>query len=402
MKRKSYILLGSPRELAERKELANPGNFDFLLINVGGACNHKCFFCWTHDSTYPIINKNFLNNSELTSLVNAFHKAGGDTCAIMSDGEPLFSVNLRITKKLVELTGKFGMNMLLFTNGELLNQQMIKQLTQLNPKISFVVSINASTEKKYDKTHGIKGKFKKVMDNLEAWKKFCKNTNRKTKNNKILTQFAIHSVVFRANLDEIPKMQKLANDMDCALIITAPGISGRASLHEKEIAKNQKDLKFLKKITERYSDTKGPTAKTYSNKCAYISSSHNLNSSHGVTIHSLGGMVLPCPYFVGLGADNWFELKKYLSQDGKDISKWLSTSVQVSSAITDTIFKVFGYNYCIKRHTKYPYIEEFMTELNKIMKEKVVDLNISSPKYFDKLLTILKRVLERLAKKHKQ
>ncbi len=100
MQKTSYILVGSPRELEERKE-PNTGKFDFLLINIGGACNHRCFFCWTHNNTYPIKNKVFLTDKELTSLITAFHKLDGRAAAIMSDGEPLFSENFRITKKIV-------------------------------------------------------------------------------------------------------------------------------------------------------------------------------------------------------------------------------------------------------------------------------------------------------------
>ncbi len=188
MKRKDYILLGSPRELEERERVSDPGNVDFLLVNVGGSCNHKCLFCWTHDNTYPIGNKKFLSDSELASLVKAFHALGGDACAIMGDGEPLFSVNFRITKKLAELTGKFSMNMLLFTNGELLTRQTIKQLTRLNPKISFVVSVNANTPKLYDTIHGAEGTFGKVMSNLGAWKEFCRNANQRIDGNKTVTQ----------------------------------------------------------------------------------------------------------------------------------------------------------------------------------------------------------------------
>lgn len=397
MKRKSYLLYGSPREIEQKEEMTNPGKFDFLSINVGGACNHRCIFCWTHNSTYSIRNKIFLTNSELTLLIKAFYELGGDTCVIMSDGEPLFSENFRITKKIVEVTGKLGIKMLLFTNGELLTSQMIKKLTNLNPKISFVISINASNKKTYDKIHGAHGTYDRVMKNLGAWKDFCKKTNKKVKN-KILTRFAVHFVATRANLKEIPKMQKLANEKECALIITSPGMSGRALFHEKEIARNREDIKFLQKIEKQYSDTTGPTAKSYRNECSYICSSRNLDFSYGATIHSLGGMVLVCPYYVGLGTENWFEFKEYASKGGKYVTGWLITSVRIASAITDIIFEKFGYNYCLKRHPRYPEIEEFMIKLNKTMKKRTKGFNVTSPRYFERIISTLDKTLKQLSK----
>ena len=49
MRRRPYILLGSPRELEERKGV-NTGKFDFLLINVGlvGVPPWLPFLHWLH------------------------------------------------------------------------------------------------------------------------------------------------------------------------------------------------------------------------------------------------------------------------------------------------------------------------------------------------------------------
>lgn len=358
----SRKLTGSPASY----RITSNSLLDFLIINIGGACNQSCTFCWTSASSNKSFESDRLTVNELDILIDSFKKCGGKSIAIMSDGEPLFSENLEVTESIAMLSGKYELHFLLFTNAQLLSSELIDKLLTLNRRISFVISINALENKSYSKTHGIKSKsvLPLVLSNIRELKTKLEQTQRRTECPPPHTQMALHFVLTQATLEEVSSLDKLANDMECPLFITTLGAGGRAVINKNKLFNLPQEDKLVHYIEQTFSRTIRPTAQSDNGKCSYISYSENLNELNGITIHSQGGVLQACPYFVGLGFVDWFSLKRYLSLGEEDIKHWLYMSVKISALVVDKIFEVFGPHYCLMRHPRHSEIESFVRALN--------------------------------------
>lgn len=394
---KNIVLRNTPPWLEDNADGDSPiGGPSHLLLNVPPRCNQRCPQCWTQDTEHPLRRTDVMSNDTLGRLVAAAHETGVSTAAIMSDGEPLFAKNLLITREIARQTARHDMGMLLFSNGQLLTGAMLENLRGLNPALSFVVSVNAGTRDLYGQMHGVRGGFDKIMRNVLAWREFCERTTTTRDDGIRETDLAIHFVITRENEQDVDAIEALADSIKCALVITVPGFDGRAIQNKDRIAQDPDELERLRDIAHEHSDTNGPTARTHSEACGYITHSGNEGDYHGITVHTLGGAVQVCPYFAGLGTDGWFELNGYLEAGGTDINQWFATAVEISKTLTDAIFEKFGEYYCLKRHERSPEIEVFLRRVNRLMEVSQDEPDVNDPDYFEAVLNQLNFVVSQL------
>lgn len=381
-----YKLVGTPGALPRRKGVRVPGNTTHLLCSVSQVCGHTCPFCWTEaGSSLANVDEQRLTPKDIEDIISAFHAQGGRAVAIMSDGEPLLKPNLGHVKTIAKITGEKSLFFVLFTNGELLNEAMIRDLSALNPSITFVVSINAATEALYDSIHG-KGHYNNVMRNRSFWKAFIKRTNRRVKG-VTRTQFAVHFVVTTDTKGEVDAVAAIAKGLDCAFIAASPGMSGRATRNRKRVVENRAVLNNLEEIAKSHSLTRGPTARSADGQCGYIIHSHNTGLLSGWTLDLVTGMPRACPYFVGRGCD-WMRYPGGCA----DVATWFQMATTTMTMLTDAIHAKFGFYYCLMRHYELPNILPFVAEVNRRMEALAAERRDVT----DKLIVALYDVLAEL------
>ncbi|MEK6924067.1 MAG: radical SAM protein [Candidatus Micrarchaeota archaeon] len=383
---RNKVILGSPRHLSLFHEARGLSTLSF---NIGPSCNENCEMCWMATASYPSFKPgDVMTASEIMRLFASLKKRGVKAVVIMSDGEPLFGANLETTVAAAKASGELGLYLILFTNGTLLDEKMIGLLHGLNPCVSFIVSMHGADRDSYVRMHGLspsrEALWTMVVDNSRAWREFNTRTKREETDaggiKRKVYQFALHIVVTNDNLDQLERMKGKAREMDCFLLVTSPGMAGNAVLNRHAIAPSAEDFARLRALAAEESDNPGGQSADGGAGCCFIT---NPRQKHwGVVIHSIHGQVLPCPYYLGLGASGWFALKKYWAAGGDD-ARWVETAEAVSRAIVTHIQKEFGYDDCIQRHARLNDIVRFVRAFNTAMECRAQALDASSASYFD-------------------
>lgn len=178
------------------KEACSWENFklDSIKINVHG-CNLKCEMCGSRKKEYIGAN-NFFTYFKLLEKVKGYKlKRLMLTCA----GEP-FIFKKKVMRYLKSLTLDDFQEVLIITNGTLIDEEDIKELAQLDVKIIIAVSNDAITKETYDKIR-IGGNFEKVMQNIICLKKY-----------NLLRQVSV--VIQPLNIHEVPFIEEFWGKYD--------------------------------------------------------------------------------------------------------------------------------------------------------------------------------------------
>lgn len=351
MKKINKTILGSPIYLEKIMGVSN--GLKFLCLNVPEPCPYNCKFCAVKVSS-PVKNNEVLSNDEISSIIEASFRLGVLSVVIMSDGEPLFSSNLKITKQIAKVTGRLGMYLIINTKGSLLDKELLNVFEALNNKTSFIISINSVSPRRYKKLHGENVDFGIIKKNAQDWQVFLSNHNHANKNF-IISRIAFHNIITDANIDEINDLKKFADKIGAVFIATLPFWQGN-------IIKNSSyfngRLQECKKIVADYSATGGPAAFALNKSCSYIDAG---NKIHGLAVHTRGGVPLLCPYLLENALD-WLKIKNCQKISVDD---WLLVVDKISRKINLAIFKKFGTHNCLMRHPRLNEIKSFLPSMIK-------------------------------------
>lgn len=175
-----------------------PKNF-ILQWSITEKCNLNCKHCYRNEKML----KQELNLQEQKEILDKFigqlekwNLPKEKVRLHFSGGEPLFSEKLLpLLEKCVKNHDKFSYGIL--TNGTLINEQKIKKLKDL--EIDYAQVSLEGLEKKNDQIRG-KGVFKKAVRSVKLLKQAGITTN-------------LSFTVSKMNLDEVPKMVKLAKEI---------------------------------------------------------------------------------------------------------------------------------------------------------------------------------------------
>src|SRR3989338_1447197 len=240
--------------LAETPATIKPGpGRRFLLFNVSRLCNQNCPFCWTSE-TLSLIRRqatresiDWLTDRTLLALLSRFKRTGGDVLAVMSEGEPLVGINYEFMKKLAHATGALDLGLLVFTNGELLTKTTLTDLSRMNARTSFSISVNGGSPAVYDRMQGKPGAFGKVMANKSAWGEHVKEKPG---------HVAIHTVITSASSEkEMQLIEQLVTDLGkVPWIVSTMGSAGSARIHPEIRPEEETVQELVKKYAT------GPTA----------------------------------------------------------------------------------------------------------------------------------------------
>lgn len=127
-------------------------------------CNLNCKHCFTK------LQKNYgieLSLNEKISMLDELKNLGISEI-LVGGGEPFIKKDIL---DFIDACNERGINIKIFTNGLLLDEQLCQELGKRDIKY-ISISIDGSNEEEYENTRGIRG-LKKIIENIRVLKKYC-------------------------------------------------------------------------------------------------------------------------------------------------------------------------------------------------------------------------------------
>jgi radical SAM protein with 4Fe4S-binding SPASM domain len=216
-----------------------------LDIEPNNNCNFKCPHCQVTYWDKPI---KHIDTDSFNHILNQFPNL--IRVKLQGMGEPLLNKNLIPMLKIGESR---GISMWFISNASLCNQKIAEQLATLkNTKITF--SIDGATAEVFEKIR-VGGKFAQVTKNIRNLVQL-----RDKKQQPMLSTW---TVVNHNNIDEVPKIVELANEMGVDQVTLQPFVSnwGKEEMNEHtfpiQVDTNSdrfsRNLEEAKKIADRKS-----------------------------------------------------------------------------------------------------------------------------------------------------
>ena len=193
-----------------------------LYLYLTDHCNLRCSHCWIS----PKFSEQKQNGLPLDCLKKAISEARslGLQDVKLTGGEPFL---YRHIGGLLAFLAEEQIDVLIETNGTLINRDMVERLKSCNLD-QLSVSLDAATEEVHDQIRGVKGSFRRTLEGLELLSKHDLN-------------FQIIMVLQSRNRQEIPGVIKLSEKLGAGSLKINPLIPcGRG----KEIFEHKHNLKL--------------------------------------------------------------------------------------------------------------------------------------------------------------
>ncbi|MCD6403215.1 MAG: radical SAM protein [Candidatus Aenigmarchaeota archaeon] len=180
-----------------------------LLIDVetSNVCNMRCPYCYrdVYGEKYPL--KNELSLEERFSIIDQAFDVGCKSIKIPGAGEPLLDP---LVWNQIEYARRKDMDVILFTNGLLLTESVVRRLKKLS--VSVIIKFNSFRREVEDRIVGMPGYFDRRNEKLEML--IEEGFNRKTP-----TMLGIDTVITRFNKEEIIRIFRFCRDNNIFPII---------------------------------------------------------------------------------------------------------------------------------------------------------------------------------------
>mmetsp|Transcript_5565 Transcript_5565/g.3180 ORF Transcript_5565/g.3180 Transcript_5565/m.3180 type:complete len:356 (-) Transcript_5565:179-1246(-) len=174
------------------KDFYKKKNFQLRLVawEITRNCNLECIHCRASATNGPYSGE--LNTKDCLTLLDQIAVIGSPII-ILTGGEPLLRNDIF---EIAKYGTHKGLRMVMAPNGTLITKQSaIKMIDAGIKRIS--ISLDGSTEEIHDSFRGVNGAFKSALHGIKLAKKSG-------------IEFQINTTITKANLDQIPKIQKLA------------------------------------------------------------------------------------------------------------------------------------------------------------------------------------------------
>jgi len=141
-------------------------------IELSPHCNFKCIHCYLSDVK---IKNNEMSTSQIKTIIDILADAGMFVLTF-TGGEPLLRKDF---KEIYIYAKKRGLLVELFTNGFLLNNELLEVFLEY-PPLELDISLYGSTDEKYEEITGVKEAFTKVKNNIKQFKEHGINVSLKS------------------------------------------------------------------------------------------------------------------------------------------------------------------------------------------------------------------------------
>ncbi len=277
----------------------------YIIMDFPFGCNYNCPKCYrrqnvSFDNIFIKLRKRIIKKAS---------ELGAKVVGIPGEGEPLY--HLEEIKEIIEFNNSLGLTTILYTNGSLLNRELVQFFFDNN--VSLIVSIDSLEKDTYnDLTGG--GDIEKIKENMKIAKEIYSN-GVQHKDNILITRLGVITIVTKQNMDEISKIKNWCGD-DIFFICNFPIKEGNATKNWTKLVGN--DLDDLIKISHKFTDTGtgGVSTPLKDGKCVAL--------YNGITVDT-NGNVLVCPASVNTIIGNikdetlvqlWKKIKEYTQKKG--------------------------------------------------------------------------------------
>ena len=169
----------------------------YMEVSPIGSCNHRCVFCAYDYIGYP---NRKLDKNVFFKFVDEVSECGLKSMLFAGEGEPLIHPNIG---EMIVYTKEKGIDVGVFTNGELLDKKLNEKI--LNSLTFIRFSINGGDEHTYKNIHK-KNTFSKVIDNL----KYCAFLK---KQNNLDVTIGIQFVLLPENINSLKNLINLVKNI---------------------------------------------------------------------------------------------------------------------------------------------------------------------------------------------
>lgn len=202
-------------------------------------CNLKCVYCGRHLKKFDYSKE--IPDKKWDPIAKSVVDIGFKSVILSGEGE-VFSEPER-TLRLIEYFKKNGVDGSIITNGTLLNKGIIKTLVQLKWD-DLVISVDGSNAEIHDKLSGVKGTFKKVLDNLITINEYKRTYESR------LPEVCFITVVTNKNYKDFPNIIKLAHKVGCWKITFMPLFNSSNIPSHKDLKINNNQIQELVNIMD--------------------------------------------------------------------------------------------------------------------------------------------------------
>lgn len=178
----------------------------YMEVSPVGSCNHRCTFCAYDYIGYP---NRKLDKNVFLKFIDDVSSKGMKSILYAGEGEPLMHPDIG---EFITYTKNKGIDVGLFTNGELLEKRLNEKIFHSLTFIRF--SVNAGDEKTYFEIHK-KNVFNKIINNI----RYCV----KLKNEHNLdTTLGMQFVLLPENIKSVENIVKIASQIGVDYIAIKP------------------------------------------------------------------------------------------------------------------------------------------------------------------------------------
>jgi MoaA/NifB/PqqE/SkfB family radical SAM enzyme len=210
------------------EDRANNGELSFLLLNQPPHCNYKCKRCFRGEYDERTYNpKKALSLDESKRILKEAKEHGILSLEISGHGEPTLSKNL---DPIIKYASDLGLMITLITNGDKLNEDRIKFYR--NNNVTLVLSMQTLNKMLYEEDSGIKGSFKRKLENIELASEIYCGT-KTIENGYEVYRLTLHTCLEKNNLDEVERLKEFAHERGMFYSIAPLALIGSALKHSE-------------------------------------------------------------------------------------------------------------------------------------------------------------------------
>ncbi|OGX15642.1 MAG: hypothetical protein A2166_02610 [Omnitrophica WOR_2 bacterium RBG_13_41_10] len=197
----------------------------YVQFAVSNRCNLRCSMCSALDSRKAEQELGLPEIERLAGILKELDVA----ILILTGGEPLLRNDLA---EIIRLFARRGLEVRLQTNGILINESKVKELTDAGLK-EVTISFDSFDAKKYDEITSVNGSWDKIIQGIALFSQYLPKKGNIS---------GINTVVSKKNIEEVPKLIEFATRIGFYISLIPVHISG--SNDKFIVRKDAPDFRF--------------------------------------------------------------------------------------------------------------------------------------------------------------
>ena len=136
-----------------------------FYANINYGCNSKCVFCFSHNTTHASRSEKEIDLNQFTKYLRQNDVCKNDR-VVINGGEPLLYSNIN---RLLSALRKFDCEVIIYTNGRLLDRL---ELSELTSQFRFVIPVHG-WEDLHDRVTQTQGSYRETVEGLNLFRSEC-------------------------------------------------------------------------------------------------------------------------------------------------------------------------------------------------------------------------------------